>query len=283
MDTLRIKAILSAVKNKSLSKAAEEFGYTPSALSHMADSLEAELGVKLLRRTPLGVELSEDGRLLYDRLVAITDAEAALEAAAEELSSLGSRELRIGTYSSISQYILPEILRGFKSLNPEIKVTITVGDTLRGWLRDGRADVIFADEGAHSDGYAWVPIMSDPYFAVLPSGILEGRKSVTREELYAYPYISTNVSALKSYFDESKFPEVTRFLSVDDASVISMVKEGLGVAVLNSLVLGKHPKGVRAVRLLPEISRTLGFAYIARVEKKRSAAEFIKYLSKYKL
>ena len=75
MDTLKIKTILSAVENKSFSKTAETLSYTPSALSHMADSLEQELGVKLLKRTPKGVELTENGEKLKDKMQAVLDAE----------------------------------------------------------------------------------------------------------------------------------------------------------------------------------------------------------------
>ena len=47
METMKIKAILAAAKYQTLSRAAEDFSYTPSALSHMADAFEEELGVKL--------------------------------------------------------------------------------------------------------------------------------------------------------------------------------------------------------------------------------------------
>ena len=70
MDTTRIKAILLAAKYKNLSRAAEEFSYTPSALSHMADALEAELGVKLLLRTRAGVSLTEAGEQLKEKMEA---------------------------------------------------------------------------------------------------------------------------------------------------------------------------------------------------------------------
>ena len=62
METQKIKAILLAAEKKSLSAAAEELSYTPSAMSHMADALEEELGVKILERTRMGVELSEAGK-----------------------------------------------------------------------------------------------------------------------------------------------------------------------------------------------------------------------------
>ena len=85
METMKIKAILSAAKYKSLSRAAEDFSYTPSALSHMADSLEEELGVKLLLRTRTGVSLTEEGMLLAEKMDAVLRAENELIAAASEI------------------------------------------------------------------------------------------------------------------------------------------------------------------------------------------------------
>ena len=67
MDTKKIKAILSAIEYKSFSKAADALSYTPSALSHIADNLEQELGVKIIIRSPLGISLSKEGEELYDQ------------------------------------------------------------------------------------------------------------------------------------------------------------------------------------------------------------------------
>ena len=65
MDIAKIKVVLLALEKKSFSKAAEELSYTPSALSHIADSLESELGVKILNRTFTGIELTENGKIIY--------------------------------------------------------------------------------------------------------------------------------------------------------------------------------------------------------------------------
>lgn len=277
MDTLKIRALLSAVKHKSLSKAAEEIAYTPSALSHMADSLEAELGVRLLKRTPFGVELTEDGQLLYEKLEAVSNAEKELLRSAAALSTQKGLELKIGTYSSISQHILPEFLKSFKKANPDVKVAIRVGNDLRTWLEEGISDVIFADTGVLGQN-EWVPIMTDPFVAIVPADSFIGRKSVVREELYAYSYIATNESFLNGYFDERRFKEVIRFDSVDDVSVISMVNERIGIAVLPSLAFKKQYKGVRALKLKPKITRELGFAYKESAALSVGAAKFISYL-----
>ena len=39
MDTQKLRAVMAAIRYKSLSKAALEFGYTPSAMTHIANSV----------------------------------------------------------------------------------------------------------------------------------------------------------------------------------------------------------------------------------------------------
>ena len=279
METSKIKGLLLAAKYQSLSRAAEEFSYTPSALSHIADALEEELGVKLLSRTHAGVSLTEEGILLKEKMEAVLRAEDELRIAATAIAGTQSSILRIAAYSSISTYLLPQIVKRFKKENPDVRVSITVVDTLRGWLENDAVDVVFGDLSAIGES-EYVIIMKDPYVAVLSEGMLPGRRSVRREELYSYPYISTNEGVLHRYFDEERFTEILHVDSADDAAVLSLVKEGMGVAVLTSLATRKHIKGVRTVALSPKISRSIGFAY----RMKNPATErFLTFMKGYKI
>ena len=135
MDTLKTKLFLLVEKYKSFSAVAEAFSYTPSAISHMADALEAELGVKLFARTNKGVELTDDGRRLYVNFLALAQAEEALLKEAAALASQNNRLLRIGAYSSIALSFLPGILQSFKQEFPSVKATITIGDDMGDWIK----------------------------------------------------------------------------------------------------------------------------------------------------
>lgn len=281
MDTKKIKAILLAVEKSSMAQAAAEFSYTPSALSHMADSLEQELGVKLLSRTPSGVSLTEEGKQLQDKLQAVVDAEQSLLAAAKKLTDSSECELRIGTYASISNTILPEVLKPFKEKHPEIRVSIAVRDKLSDWFEKGNGDVIFGDEVALRKSKA-VLTVEDPYVAVVPKDWFIGRHSVCREELYNFPFIFVNHSIFHNYFKEECFRELIRFDSMDYLSVVSLVKEGIGVAVLPNLVVRNQRKAVRVLKLKPEMSRQLGFAYHADesgTPKSYATKKFISFLN----
>ncbi len=280
METSKIKALLSAIKNKSLSKAAEEFGYTPSALSHIADSLEEELGVTILKRTPMGVELTKEGQIVCEKLENVILAEKELFSTISNLSLNDEVEIRIGTYSSIAQYVLPELLKSFKKDYPQTKVTIKVGNNLKLWLEEDVADIVFCDE-APQGKTEWVPFIKDDYVAVLPSTAYVNKKTINKEELYKNTYVSINEGRLKKYFDESKFKEILSYDSVDENSVISMVKEGIGITVLPSMLVKKPPKGVKTLKLEPEISRTIGVAYKTSKKSSPTIKQFIKHVKSF--
>lgn len=56
----------AAAKHLNFTNAAREFNVTQSAISRMISRLEDHLDVRLFLRTPKGLELTDDGRLLYD-------------------------------------------------------------------------------------------------------------------------------------------------------------------------------------------------------------------------
>ena len=278
MDTQKLKVILSAVKYKSLSKAAEEISYTPSAMSHIADSLETELGVKILVRTPLGISLSKEGEELYSYITAVVEAEKNLLNAASAIKKSKENHLRIGTFSSISQNLLPEIISQFRAENPDIKISVAVEDNLGDWLENNLVDIIFTDELSHGNN-VWLPIKKDPFVAVVPSSILKGKKKISKEDLYQYTYVSINEKILNSYFDKSKFANVLEFESVDNVSVLYMIQQGLGFSVLPQLMTGKRIPGIKTLKLEEPICRTIGFAYKKDSKHTFATKMFIEYLT----
>ena len=64
MNIRKYEAYVRAVELGSLSKAAEQLGYTQSGISHMMQSLEEEVGFPLMVRTPSGIVPNSEGELL---------------------------------------------------------------------------------------------------------------------------------------------------------------------------------------------------------------------------
>ncbi|MBE6630426.1 MAG: LysR family transcriptional regulator [Ruminococcaceae bacterium] len=276
METLKIKAVLAAARCGSLSRAAEEFSYTPSAFSHMLAGFEEDLGVRLFKRSSAGVTLTREGETLLPKFEKMIACEKEISDTVSGLIAEESRHLRIATYSSISRNLLSRFLGDFKKSYPDIKLSIHVADNLEGWTENGHTDVVFADNIVLSGG-EWFPITTDRYYAVAPEGLLGERESVTREELYELPHIFTDDEYLQTVFEKERFRELIYFRSEDDQAVIQMVRAGMGVAVMPELVLRGNMSGVSIIELEPEVTRTLGFAY-RRGTRSLAVSKFVKYL-----
>lgn len=254
MDVFKIKTFLRAVELGSLSKAAQELDYAPSALSHMLRSLEQDLGLPLLKRSPAGISLTEAGEQLLPLFRKAVETEYAIYTAAEKLTR---KVIHIGTYASVSKYVLPKIVKEFNKIYPQVGISVTVANQFTPELVE-KLDMVFAENDT-VEGQCWMPLMEDAYVAVVREDCLQDREMVALNELAEMPFILPNDSAVKNLCRGRIF-NVLEVSSDDDTSLISMVREGLGFTILPQLSV-KGETGVRTLDLEPGVKRTLGLTW----------------------
>ena len=71
MKLHRLEIFCAVAAHLNLSRAARDFHVTPSAASHAVKNLERDLGVKLIRQTRRGVELTDRGASIHSEVSAI--------------------------------------------------------------------------------------------------------------------------------------------------------------------------------------------------------------------
>jgi DNA-binding transcriptional LysR family regulator len=130
----------------SMAKAAALLGITQSAISQMVADLEHVLGVRLLDRSPRGVEATVYGRTLVKYGKAAFDD---LRQAIQEIEFLADPdvgEIRIGAPESVSSAILPAIIRLFSQRNPRAQLEVDTTDVTAAMpkLRDRSFDLVMA-------------------------------------------------------------------------------------------------------------------------------------------
>lgn len=278
MDTLKIKILLEAVELGSLSKAAEKFSYTPSALSHILSSFEENLGLKIFDRNEKGITLNENGQKIYPFLLDLINSESAILNEAARLSKKNNKTLKIATYSSISRTLLSDIIKDFKVAYPDIKLSVTVIESVDNWLKNKDADIIFSDFQGNSDTVC-IPIAEDFYHVITPKGMFKNKKEINTYELYDQTYIYSKDRTIDKHIDKNLFKEHLDFATKDDLSLINMVKQGIGITVLPKLVFCETTDGIDAIKLIPPFKRTIAFSYLKEKEKNygiKSFAEFVK-------
>ena len=116
---------VAVAEDRHFGRAAARLHITQPALSRQIHRLEAELGVKLLRRTKRTVELTEAGAAFLDEIrKALQQVEAAIHVA-QRVSRGEVGSLRIGFTPSSMHTVLPEILRCFRDRYPDVTLSMT--------------------------------------------------------------------------------------------------------------------------------------------------------------
>ncbi len=131
-------------ESKSFSQAAKALYMTQPAVSQAIMQLERELDIRLFNRSPKGVVLTDEGRLLFEYA---TSALNLLHVGVEkigEFKNLTAGELKVGVGDTISRYFLLPFLELFHNRYPNIKFKIENGTTseLISILKAGEVDIV---------------------------------------------------------------------------------------------------------------------------------------------
>ena len=141
IDLYRIFLVVS--KSKSFSKAAEQLFMTQPAVSQSIAKLEQELNTSLFYRTPKGITLTNEGKVLHDYVNQALGILDAAEHKMVEFKSLKTGTLRIGVGDTISRFFLLPYLESFHTKYPGIRLKVMNGTTseIMTFIKAGEADV----------------------------------------------------------------------------------------------------------------------------------------------
>ena len=169
MSIRKYIAYLRTVEIGSITQAANELGYTQSAVSKMISDLEQDWQVKLLTRNHSGIEISSDGMVLLPTIREIVKDYEDLNFAVSELHGVQSGTLRLGCFTSLAISLLPEILKDFHQTYPNIQIQLMTGEyyEISEWLRRGAIDCGFLAIPASND-FETTTILHDTMVAILP-------------------------------------------------------------------------------------------------------------------
>ncbi len=280
----RYVAFCRVIELGSFTKAAQSLGCTQAAVSQIIHSLENELNLKLITRMHGGIRLTSSGEALYPLIQKIVATDRVVHEKAGELLSVETGEIRIGTFSSVSQNLLPPLIKLFSAVYPGVKFTLKQGDnsSIDEMLKSGSVDFGFCyPKTIH--GRKVIDLCEDMFLAVLPElHPLAGRQELTLGELVEYPLIaldegSTPNSAEEAFLAAGLTPKL-KFLVHDDYTILAMIEEGLGIGILPAAILKHTNYRFNSIKITPPISRRIGIAYQSDELLSTSAHRFIDFI-----
>lgn len=250
MLNLRRLAVLQAVAlHGSLSAAADELGYTASAISQQIATLEREVDARVLERHARGVRLTEAGQVLVGHAERLLAGAAAASAELDELRHGERGEVRLGWFTTSGAALLPQAIARLAHEVPGVQLELTEDDpdscvaALRSRALDLALIYQFALETDPAPDLEQIVLLDDPVYVALPAGHpLAARQRLALTDFADEPWIQgvgagTTLAALPAACRAAGFEPRVVFRTDDHLVVQGLVAAGVGVALLPHIAL----------------------------------------------
>jgi DNA-binding transcriptional LysR family regulator len=249
-----LRLIVAVARTGSFTAAAEATGMTQSAVSHAVRGVERKVGAVLFERgrsgaraTPAGERAVVRARQVL-RQLELLGVEAR---GAEDGSVTGT--LRVAAFRSAAAVLLPPAVKGlvarYPGIAPRVLVVPELGAGTVGEVEEGRADLAIAtldDDAAAPSGMVVGELLREPYVLAYPSVHKEPRG------LPVIDWPENCSSYTRDWWRRQDFLPKATLEVADDGVVLSMVAQGVGMAILPRLTVTGPIAGVTVTGLGPD-------------------------------
>lgn len=246
MDLGQLEAFLRVAEHRSFSRAAEALGLTQPSVTARIQALERDLGESLFERNGRGVSLTEVGASFLPHVQRVLKALQDGVDAVQSLRRLELGTLRLGAAPTVSTYVLPELLKEFRSRYPGLEVSVRTEHS------EQIVQMVLADEVqvgleraiTHPEVVA-IPLYKDEVVLVAsPRHAFAGRDGVSIEEVGRRLIMFNRESGYYRLVDNALRQAgvlVAPMMELDNMEATKkMVEEGLGIAILPKVAVERE-------------------------------------------
>ncbi len=255
----RVGIFLEVAKYESFAGAARALGLTGPAISKQVQSLEEQLGAKLLNRTTRHVSLTEGGAIYFEKARKALDDLNEAEQQIHELKVCPTGKLKVNAPMSFGTQFLARPIATFAERYPEVELEINFNDRLVDVAAEGFDVVIRIGSLEDSSLIA-------RKLAPCPIILCAGKKLIEKyglpesvEQLSDYPGIVYTKHAQKEVWRFQKndgeilSQTLNRNFSANTAEMLlEACLQGLGVTLLPIFSADSYLRSGELVALFPE-------------------------------
>ncbi|WP_029251936.1 LysR family transcriptional regulator [Paraoerskovia marina] len=260
IDLGAVQAIVAIDRCGSVGGAADELGFTSSAISQQVKRLEAQMGAVLVERAGRGVVLTAAGRQVAAAGADLATRVEALRSGVQAEAGQPTGLIRLATFSTAMRGLVPGLIAAVRRDAPDLDVAVRELDP---WdavadVAAGRSDVALVH---HWEGVGLqIPpalrrervLLDVADVLVHRDDPLAGREVVTATQLLDRPWASSPEGTIchewfcHMFRDAGRTPTVA-FRCLEFASQVELVAHGLAVALVPRLGRGTLPASVVAI------------------------------------
>ena len=279
-------AFLKILECGSFTVAADELNYTQSAVSQMISSLEKELDTTLFVRSRHSLQLTYEGEQLLPLIRKMVQDERMLKEKAMELKGMQAGVVRMATFATFSGSLLPHILKSFQKDYPNVVFELHQGyyREIEQWVERDVVDFGITNI-AGVKKFQCQPLFEDPFFVVVPpEHRLAKEKQLQPQQLQKEVFVALDEGDDRDFLNLLEKQNISldiRYRFCDDNSILSMVENGMGIAILPKLAILAGRRDLVPIPLQPPIRRSVGVIQKTRRELSPTSQMFLHFLKEH--
>jgi len=293
MELRHLRYFVAVGEEEHYGRGAQRLRVAQPALSRQIQDLEEEVGFKLFDRLSRGVRLSTAGKLFLEEARRILQQVDEATKRAKRVASGQLGTLRVGFVESMSWHgVVPDSFRQFRERQPNAELQIKPMSSLEqiATVQSGQLDAGFVFTIANIDReLAQLAIAFINLMLAVPKGHpLAKSKSLRLRDLSSASFIWFPRRESPVFYDQLmhacfrgglKSPHVVQE-GVNEATILSLVSCGLGVAFVSSATRWRCPDSV-VLLSVTDLKLPLPFALIWR--KDNSSPLLVKFLAEVQM
>lgn len=168
----------AVAKAGNISRAAKELYISQPAISKSISKLEDSLNTVLFTRNSRGVQLTEEGQVLFEHTRDAFDELTKGEMELKRIREFNMGHIRIGVSNTLCRFIMVKYLKSFIEQYPHIKITIESQPTIQtlSMLEQQRIDIGLVVEQKSAKNMDFIPVMDIEDIFVATPAYLENLK-----------------------------------------------------------------------------------------------------------
>ncbi|MFP2923831.1 LysR substrate-binding domain-containing protein [Pyxidicoccus sp. 3LG] len=274
-----LQGFVAAARQGNLSRAAQSLHLTVSALSHQIRGLEEQLGQRLFVRKARGVELTADGRRLFERVSSHLEA---IEQAMRPYRARRDDVLTLTVLPSFATSWLVPRLPGFVDLHPRLEINLQSSVELVDFERETQIDAGLRYGRGQWQGLRAIHLFDDWLTPSASPALIEQLGRPTLRTLERFPLLDAS-GIWNSWFETHGGTPPRRFVAnFDDSETMHRAAvEGLGIALGRLTLIRPLVKAGLLVPLFTERIKTESahhLVYPARSDDHAGLAAFREWL-----
>lgn len=239
MDLQQMRYFLTVAETGNITKAANLLHMAQPPLSRQIKQIETELDTQLFDRSGRQMILTEAGTLLVYRVRDILNLTSrSLEEVKTFNNNLGGT-LSIGTVSSASHTLLPQIIHTFQKSYSKLKIKLIIDETIKltEMLEKGIVEIGIVKKPFDNNLFANYFLPDEKLVAIFNKNFypqLITAEAITIEELANFPLLINHKyeNLISSIFKKHKCKPNYFCLSNDILPLLSWADNGLGIVII---------------------------------------------------